>query len=44
VGSALIDTVAKARAAGTPTVDALQAAVALLADIRGGVDGVSSAS
>ncbi len=44
VGSALIDTVAKAMAAGDDEVAASDKAIALLASIRSGVNGVASAA
>ena len=44
VGSALIDTMAKAMAAGDDETASLNRAIALLADIRAGVDGVASAA
>ena len=42
VGSALIDTMAKAMAAGSSEAQAIDQAIALLADIRSGVDKVAS--
>ncbi len=44
VGSALIDTIAKAIASGVDDTQAIEQALALLHDIRLGVDGVASAA
>ncbi len=44
VGSALIDSIAKAMASGLDEAEAIEQALALLHDIRSGVDGVASAA